>query len=200
MTSNDKTNVGSGRTNYRTPNDLVLRLDKRYSFSYDAAASRDNAIFPVTFYSTIEGTFYRPTPGTHVNEDARDGLAYPWEYLRVFLNPPYASPEQPCPEDRERCAKKRCEKRGHHVDAYQAGISDFVAKAHAERDSAAIIVGVIPTAPDTAWWREHVHDVAEAHHIGRVPFIDPDTGNEATSPPGGTSIVVWRPSWLPRGS
>jgi hypothetical protein len=93
------------------------------------------------------------------------------------------------------CDRKRCEALG-HPRTYTPGIADFVEKAASERERATVIVGVLPDARDTAWWRAWVKPHADDYPIGRVKFIDPDTGEAGGSPPGGTAIVVWTPGWL----
>lgn len=198
MAANASTGVGSGRNNYRTPDWLREAIVRAFEPDYDAAADHDNAV--CLTYSTMAGTFRRPLglygiPMEPEHTDAADGIALPWKGRRVFFNPPYSSAENPC---RYPCAKKRCEKRGWHTDVPLAGIETFAAKAARERNDADLIVGVLPDSRDTAWWAEHVEPYADDFPIGRVSFVDPDTGREAKQPPGGTAIVLWLPDWLNR--
>lgn len=205
MSANDKTSVGQGREDWRTPGDLFDRLNDLYAFNYDACADHSNAL--CDRYSTVAGTFVRgvpfsdpPTP--HKVSDA-DALAYDWRALRVFINPPYCDSENPCRMrgDVYTCDKARCRNRGYHIDEYKPGIVDFAAKCAAERNNARIIVGVFPAATDTNWWHDYIAPYAVTHFLrGRVRFINPVTGEPGDSPPGGMAIVVWLPDWLSKGA
>lgn len=84
MTANDKTGVGAGSGEWRTPPDLFARLNRRFRFDYDAFASHENTLLPC--YSTTEGTF---GPG-NLGVNGGDGLTHDWYSERVFMNPPYS--------------------------------------------------------------------------------------------------------------
>lgn len=53
-----------------------------------------------------------------------NGLDQEW-FGNVWMNHPFAVPEQPC---KPRCTKKKCQKRGHCVHAYQPGNADWINK------------------------------------------------------------------------
>jgi len=94
-----------------------------------------------------------------------DGLSQSWFAERVFMNPPYG--------------KK---------------IYDWVAKAHEEARKGALIVGLLPNATGTSWFRANVSGLSGSDlrfHRGRIPFIKPD-GTKA-SPAFDSIIAVWRP-------
>ena len=59
--------------NWATPQELFDKLNAKYSFTLDAAASKDNAKC-VKYFS---------------KED--DGLSQSWQGERVFINPPFIS-------------------------------------------------------------------------------------------------------------
>lgn len=193
MAANASTGVGSGRSNYRTPDWLRKQLWSMFRPDYDPAADHDNAMSPT--YSTLSGTYMRGALGQPRRLSSATGIEFPWTGLRVGFNPPYSSREAPC---KEPCNKKRCQKRGWHTSVPLAGIEDFAAKAASERNNATLIFGVMPDARDTAWWAEYVEPYAVDWPIGRVAFVDPDTLQEAAAPPGGTAIVLWLPDWLNR--
>jgi hypothetical protein len=170
------TTVGAGTGEWRTPPDLFARLNERFQFTYDAFASHENALCDK--YSTIAGTF-RKYPGAYAHErgtlagveeiDSLDGLHQDWDRRRVWMNPPYG--------------------RGILAQAME--------KAAASRNSASIIVALIPANTDTGWWHEHVKPYATVHFLQkRVKFIDPVTGEPGGSPPGGSAIAVYYPDWL----
>jgi phage N-6-adenine-methyltransferase len=79
----DRTGVGAGSAEWRTPPDLFARLNARFQFDYDAFASHENAL--CANYSTTEGTRSETTWLQGV-----DGLAFPWVTRRVYMNPPYS--------------------------------------------------------------------------------------------------------------
>ncbi len=93
---------------------------------------------------------------------ADDGLAQEWSGA-CFMNPPYG---------RE--------------------IGKWIAKArHEAEEGRATVVALVPARTDTAYWHEHVIDVAD--HVlflrGRVKFIR----NGRTGPaPFPSAVVVWR--------
>lgn len=193
MPSNDRTGVGSGRSDYETPPELRRRLRDLFRPTYDPAASHKNTM--ALLYSTPDGTFrLREYEQVRSVSDA-DGLAYPWAQERVVFNPPYASDESACGVN---CTKKRCEARGWHAERPIPGIQSFVRKAAEERNNADLIVGILPDARDTEWWRRWVAPCAIDFPIGRVAFINPETREPASAPPGGTCIVMWLPDWLNR--
>lgn len=69
-----------------TPQDLYDRLDSRYDFTLDAAASDTNHKCEATF--PIDGDWETITwKGYFTKED--DGLVQSWKGHRVFCNPPY---------------------------------------------------------------------------------------------------------------
>ena len=65
-----ETHASSKKDDWETPQDLFDKLNERYDFTLDAAATRENA--KVDNYYTVED----------------DGLKQKWEG-RVFCNPPY---------------------------------------------------------------------------------------------------------------
>lgn len=173
MSANDRTGVGAGTGEWQTPPALFRRLNETFAFTYDAFASHGNHLRGL--YSTAEGTWLSgfvvegavQIPPRKAGDG--DGLTYPWEAQRVFMNPPYT----------------------------RGFIERAMAKAAAERDSAALIVALIPAATDTRWFHESVLPFAWVEFLPkRVRFVNPETGEEGASPPGGHCIVVYRKTWL----
>lgn len=128
----------------RTPRALFNFLNRRYHFDYDAMASHANALCDT--YSTIEGTFSRAASVRRLGLPYRkisdgDGLTFPWEGRRVFLNPDYS--------------------RG----IFRASIDKMIA----ERDSAEIIVGLLKSDTSTALWRA-IAAVSDVTFLPRIRF------------------------------
>ena len=170
MTANDRTGVGTGSAEWRTPPDLFARLSRRFQFDYDAFASHENALCDL--YSTVGGTFTRlgDDPG-HYPEDG-DGLTFSWEDRRVFMNPPYS----------------------------RGLIEQCVEKAYEERDNAAIIVALIPAATETRWFQRFILPHCHIDWLPkRVRFIDPVTLQVGGSPPSGMVIATFKTDLMGRG-
>lgn len=193
MTANDRTGVGAGSGEWRTPPDLFARLNRRFQFDYDAFASHENAL--CTFYSTDSGTFFKggqswtdnsflpPIPAPENAPD--DGLSFPWTGWRVFMNPPYS----------------------------RGLIEQCVEKAYNERDNAAIIVALIPAATETRWFQRYVLPHCHIDWLPkRVVFIHPDFecgpkcqtgkrphkfGEPGVDPPSGMVIATFKTELMP---
>jgi phage N-6-adenine-methyltransferase len=176
------TSVGAGPGNWRTPPELFGNLQRTFQFDYDAFASHENALCET--YSTVDGTYRKredvqPWPDLVLNPqpprrwqqqiDGRDGLTQLWQNMRVFMNPPYG----------------------------RGVLEQAMAKAASERDSADIIVALIPANTDTGWWHDYVKPYATVYFLRRrVKFIDPITGEPGGSPPGGSAVAVYVPEFL----
>lgn len=111
----------SGNDEIGTPRWLFSALNRRFKFTYDAAASHENALCGT--YSTIKGTFIRlPLDFTNINPiDTLDGLSQEWQGRRVFVNPPYSQPL----------------------------MGQFIEKAISDRNNAEIIVMLLKFDPST---------------------------------------------------
>lgn len=163
----------SGRADWQTPPALFERLHLMFGFTYDAFAGHENALLPT--YSTPEGTFRKcridlPLQGEQI--DSLDGFGQDWSRRRVFLNPPYS-----------------------------AGlIGRAVRKCAESRNEAAVIVAILPDARDTSWWREYVAPYAQDWPLGRVRFINPDTGKPGMAPKAGHVAALYVPDWLRSGN
>ena len=121
------TRPGGGTTEWRTPPGLFRALDRRYQFTYDPAASHQNAL--CRRYSTPGGTFERVSGTREPRRVSRMcGLLLPWAGRRVFVNPPYA----------------------------RGQLGQWVEKAYRERNKAQIIVALLPAATETLWFQRYI--------------------------------------------
>jgi len=199
--ANDRTGVGIGRGDWRTPPELFERLNRMFRFDYDAFASHENALCDT--YSTTSGTFQRPLRQSqcdrgvhgfyrldgHEEISPQDGLHWlPPAGLRPgtrrFGNPPFS--------------------RGIVGSAamwFAQTVNDFD-----------VSVLLLPDARDTIWWHDWVRPYATDYPIGRVHFIHPDGpcgsarcadrhefGKPGRDTPGGSVIAVYLPDWLNGG-
>lgn len=170
MTANDRTGVGSGSGEWRTPPDLFARLNRRFQFDYDAFASHENALCDL--YSTVDGTYRKLGGGRYEQVSDKDGIAFSWENRRTFMNPPYT----------------------------RGLIEQCVAEAYNERVYAPIIVALIPSATETRWFQRYVLPHCHIDWLPRrVRFIDPVTLQVGGSPPGGMVIATFKTDLMGRG-
>ncbi len=92
-----------------------------------------------------------------------DGLIQPWTG-RVFLNPPYSN------------------------------VGPWLKKAVAEVASGMVglVVALVPSATDTAWWQDHVEACADEIRFprGRIQFVPPP-GIKASSNDTPSAVVVF---------
>lgn len=87
-----------------------------------------------------------------------DGLAQSWAGETVFMNPPYG---------RE--------------------IGKWIRKAYEEAQRGAVVVCLIPSRTDTAWWHDYCMKGEVRFLRGRVRF-----GNSKTGAPFPSAIVIFR--------
>jgi site-specific DNA-methyltransferase (adenine-specific) len=98
-----------------------------------------------------------------------DGLKQDWSKDRVFMNPPYG--------------------RGEH------GIAAWVKKAYEESLKGALVVCLLPTNTDTAWWQDYVMKAwpdGVRFPRGRVNFVD-EYGEVSQNSNHSSSFVIFRP-------
>lgn len=144
--------AGSGNNEWETPPEIFKHWYSKFIFQLDVAASEDNAKLPNYF----------------TKDD--NALDKPWSSSN-WMNPPYGKPEEPC---KRICTKDRClaptpekpNRRGYCISAYEAGLEDFVRKAHTEAKEGRLTVGLLPVATSTKWWQQYV---AKADHIHFYP-------------------------------
>ena len=88
-----------------------------------------------------------------------DGLSVPWGE-RVFMNPPYGRQ-----------------------------ISKWIKKAVKEVQEGSLVVGLLPSRTDTAWWHDYVLEATEIRFIrGRLYF-----GDGVGRAPFPSVVVIWKP-------
>lgn len=148
---------------WATPQWLVDRLQARWGFGLDAAA---------TGKSAIVGPYLGPD---QEDPELRDALAFtPWRAAfspifygeAVFCNPPYS---------------RSC-----------GGITRWV-EAFAREGRHCPVVAVLPATPDCSWWQRAFLSAAEVTLFpGRVHFVPPP-GVAQSSPRCGTAIFAWVP-------
>lgn len=137
------------RENWGTPRPIFDPLNRKYRFTLDAAASRDN--HKCALYFTEED----------------DGLSQDWGKHRVWLNPPYGEPEAPCGP---KCKTKRCATRGFHNAGRVPGIIDWIRKAYTSAQAGALVVCLVPASTDTAWWHDYAMKGEITFYRGRITF------------------------------
>lgn len=166
--------MSSATAEWSTPQWLFDVLNAAEPFTLDVCSTKENAKCP-SFYTKEDDCFTKPWTGH-------------W-----WCNPVYGNPELPCQEP---CNKKRCYKRGYHVDQYQPGCIDFVRygieQARLHNSSG---VYLVPARPDTEWFGL-LWAAAEAVIFlkGRLVFGDDPNGDPAPFPSALFNIVPKPPS------
>jgi phage N-6-adenine-methyltransferase len=158
----DKTSVGAGSMEWRTPPELFAWLNRRFQFNTDVFASHENAL--CDYYSTAAGSFMK-TNGDPICVSLANGLEMGWENARVFMNPPYSRGLI------EQCIEKAYNERNN------AAI--IVALIPASTETQWFQKFILPHC--------HIEWLPR-----RVRFIDPETGEPGQSPPSGSVIAIFR--------
>jgi site-specific DNA-methyltransferase (adenine-specific) len=90
-----------------------------------------------------------------------DGLSQDWGTSRVFMNPPYGS-----------------------------AIGKWMRKAYQSSRAGALVVCLVPSRTDTAWWHNYAMKASEIRYIrGRLKF-----GSAKNAAPFPSAIVIFRPA------
>lgn len=161
----------SATDDWETPIDFFRQYDEVYHFTLDVCASEKNA--KCARYFTKE----------------QDGLKQDWGNEVCWMNPPYGDPEHPCKKDKAgnyKCSKKRCVKRGFHIDVYVPGIIDFMKKAYESSLAGATVVCLVPSRTCTEWWHEYSMKGKIEFIRGRLTF-----GNAENCAPFPSAVVVF---------
>lgn len=168
---------------WRTPPRITnARAEEVGDFVLDAAAEHGAPVCPrhITPEQNCLTTNWAQAAG--IPPDARfPPCASLWGYraLRwVWFNPPWGAPYTACAPN----CRKRHE---HHADSFP-GTATFVDAAIRNVDAAPVLacMMLVPTAPDTAWWRAAFARSVEVRLLPRVAFVDPETGETGDIPPG----------------
>lgn len=168
-----------GSTEWRTPRAFLDECSAKYGpFTYDAAATHENAL--CRLYSTKEGTFERAfmPGGDLIAESDLDGLAWDWSNEIVWCNPPY------------------------FPGAY---LAKWVKKGWQAAQAGATVVMLLPVSTDTGWfhrccWDKRLQRGREGVEVrfleGRLHFTNPEKP-DSDSPSGPNLLVVFHPKENP---
>lgn len=178
----EKALFSSASAEWETPQNVFDYLNKIYKFQLDVCATDEN--HKCSAYFTKEN----------------DGLSYAWHKVaeRAFMNPVYGNAETPC---KPNCTKKKCIKRGFHIDKYVPGIEDWMRKAFIEAMEGKMLVGcLIPARTDAiSWWHPYCMKANEIWLIaGRLSFVNrtlpswkADGSFKASPAPFPSAIVIF---------
>ena len=175
---------------WRTPPGTFGQLDGEFRFGLDAAAEPGANL--CESYIAPPGELAFDTRGVVV---AQDCLATDWTAVCprdahgqpgwAWDNPPWGPTYHQCPDD---CAKEHA----HHPDSFP-GTGAFVGAAIRNAERGLGVVVLVPTAPDTSWWRAAFRASVQVRLTPRIAFVDPETGRPAPAPPGsGCTLFVMR--------
>lgn len=164
---------------YQTPQYLFNWLNKRFNFDVDGCANKDNYLAQHYIGLDREGD-NDPVclADDFLTFDAIDVLSAMLNdasELRIFANPPYSKP------------------------------LPFVQRAAELKQSGHLVVMLLPFDKSAEWYsviQQHAtevidiigyHDNQGDWHTGRIRFLNPVTGNEATGNNKGSMIAVFDP-------
>lgn len=168
-----------GKRRWRTPTSLFWPLHAEFDFDLDAAAEDGRLL----------RNFITP---------AQDCLVTPWASRgrRVWFNCPWGVYLAPCLPG---CRKEHKRTGGACVPVAVPGTEDFVTRAIGEAKTVDLVGLLVPTAPDTAWYRGAWWAASEVRLLTRISYVHADTLEQLEAPPGaGCTFFVLRPS-LPFG-
>jgi len=201
--------------NWRTPSDCFAALDREFQFNLDLAADRTSTLVGVKMNSQIEESYLGP--GSHLAENA---LTTDWVALgddpqdvSGFLNPPFSRTLAAA------YRTGRIKRDGgwveHPTDPQLAQVYEierWVRKCWEESQKGVTVVGLIPFAPQTDWYRHYVyghiwdggeplgfwgwsgHAAREERRLPhRISFLRAD-GSKANNAGVNTAIIVWKPN------
>ena len=169
------------------PRERTVNIDKRRYGTPQPFFDRLNAVFgpfvldPCAEKSTAKCARY------FTEED--DGLSQDWGENIVFMNPPFGRYEKAC---NEKCKKKRCVERGHHIEKDIAGTSDWVAKAWTASLNGATVVGILPSSLGAKWFHDYVMRASTLIIVeGRISYLY--EGEPTGHPDFDTIVAIWTP-------
>lgn len=155
---------------WRTPPTLFRTLHALHGYDFDACAEAPNLL------------------STHITPAANCLTALWGRYgRRAWFNPAWGPKFDACAPD---CAKDHV----HHAEA-SPGTAAFVERALSQAPTLDLVTMLLPTAPDTAWWRAAFRASPEVLLLPRVSFVDPDTGIPAPAPPGAGCTIFHLRAW-----
>lgn len=151
---------------HATPQAFFDTLNEEFYFCVDACADASNAKCRVYFDKKRDGLKQDWAAEAAATATARAGLraiagiGRRWLGNTVWMNPPYG---------RE--------------------IGLWMRKAYEESLKGCIVVCLVPSRTDTAWWHDYVQGKAEVRFVrGRLKF-----GNAKNSAPFPSAVVIYRP-------
>lgn len=176
---------------WRTPPELIAALVEEMGKPFDLDASAEEP--------TVAGRWISPPNwvlrvGSHCV--GSDCLTTNWHILLpdggdVWFNPPWGAELAPCKRSK-RTGAYLCTFEGHHThrDRPVPGTMAYVERAIEMCSPNLRVWMLVPNAPDTRWWRLAFNAACEVRHLPRVSFLDPDTGEALTAPPG-TGVTLF---------
>jgi DNA (cytosine-5)-methyltransferase 1 len=166
--------AGGGLVKYqwRTDPALFASLDAEFGFDFDAAANDGWLLGGLRPFISPE----------------EDALVTPWatKGSRAWFNPPWGGKVA-------RCAPS-CRRDHVHRDFSFRGTGAFISRAIEQVSHLSLVVMLVPTAPDTTWYRRAAAHAHEVRQMPRIRFWHPETMRPGASPPGaGITAFVLKP-------
>lgn len=107
--------------------------------------------------------------------ESDDGLSQPWQAKTLWMNHPFHRGERACPKNHDKCKKKTCKKRGHHIDKDIPSNDDWITKLIAEYEAGNIKEAICITFASTSegWFRKLLK-YPQCMPDKRVQYYNPD--------------------------
>lgn len=186
---------GADKRRWRTPPELIQALTEEMGKPFDLDASASPGAEVCLRYIAPASARGIDAPWA-----ALDCLTTDWRLLLpaggdVWFNPPWGADLAACKRSKKTGAYLCRPELSHvHRDAPVPGTLAYVERAIEMCSPKLRVWLLVPNAPDTRWWRAAFARAAEVRHLPRVSFLDPDTGEALTAPPGtGVTLFVLGP-------
>jgi len=152
--------MSSAGRDWETPPELFDPLNELFDFDLDVCATKEN---------TKTEKFISP-------ED--DAFSTEWDGARMWMNPPYGKGEKRCKYPLDKCAKKKCVERGHHLLQDSPGIGEWVNRAYEQVEKhGSTVACLLPARTDTRWFQAvWDHAALICFFRGRYKFVGADSG------------------------
>lgn len=171
----------NGRSDWGTPRDVFSCIHDIFGFNLDVCAQDWNAV--VQRYITPQ----------------RNAFLVPWvvegeERTVAWMNPPYGNGESACERPYSRCKKKKCIRRGYHIDQEIPGVKQWIARAVDQVVTHGIdVVTLIAARTETRVFQRVFREAKAICFVkGRMSFILPG-GQSAGVAPFPSAIAVFSP-------
>ncbi|MCP4867084.1 MAG: hypothetical protein GY897_24385 [Alteromonas sp.] len=132
----------------------------------------------------------------HFFDEETNGLKQPWIAQSLWMNHPFHRGEKPCPTNRDKCKKKTCKTRGHHIDTPIPSNMDWVTKLISEYEAGNVKQAIcISFASTSEGWFKKLLKYPQCFPNGRIQYYKPD-GTLDNNVTKGSCLTYLGPDYL----